>query len=42
MSRTIAYKDVPTMLPIKSELAVRKAKVAIQYAAIRVIYKFDT
>lgn len=42
MSKTIAYKDVPTMLPIKSELAVRKAKVAIQYAAIRIIYKFDT
>ncbi len=31
LSQTKAYEAVPTMLPIKSELAVRKAKDAIQY-----------
>ena len=31
LSQTKAYELVPTMLPIKSELAVRKAKAAIEY-----------
>ena len=42
LSKTKAYEQVPTMLPIKSELAVRKAKVAIQYLALRKIYKITT
>lgn len=39
LSSTKAYEAVPTMLPIKSALAVRKAKAAIQYVALRKIYK---
>ena len=31
LSQTKAYEAVPTMLPIKSELAVRKAQEAIKY-----------
>lgn len=41
LSSTKAYEQVPTMLPIKSELAARKAKNAIQYVAIKKIYKFE-
>ena len=41
LSKTKAYEQVPTMLPIKSELAVRKAKMAIQYVILRKIFKIS-
>ena len=41
LSSTKAYEAVPTMLPIKSALAVRKAKAAIQFSAIKKVYKLD-
>ncbi len=40
LSQTKAYELVPTMLPIKSEVALRKAKSAIQYVVLRKIFNF--
>ena len=40
LSKTKAYEQVPTMLPIKSDVDLRKAKSAIQYVVLRKIFKF--
>ena len=41
LSKTKAYEQAPTMIPIKSELAVRKAKKAIQYVVVKNVFSFD-
>ena len=41
LSKTKAYELVPTMIPIQSELAVRKAKKAIQYVVVKKVYNFN-
>ncbi len=41
LSNTKAYEQVPSMLPIKSELAARKAKSAIQYLILKEVYHFE-